>query len=313
MMIRLLILFWGTLLALPAFSIEITGKAVHHLSGDTIANADVFLNSENSTGSSPVTRTNAEGVFTINTDTPFELRVVHKDYEEFVMVALSQPGQPWVCELIGKDDIQLTVEEKDLLKSHRSANGDALFIFPYRLGLADEEQAAFNDLIAFNLDMAINTHLQTISSHEIYVELLPDDLENRGNRIELYGKELNALALISGIGRNQTNGDLSVRSKFRIVPGKSGVIYVLDQFPQVLVAQAALSEKMNQLWGNSTFLSIAIRQVEQAGTGSTIDINQLQQAKTSLLDFKRDLPSGSHYLVNKIDVLLRQINRRLES
>ncbi len=310
---RLLILALCNFLALPALSIELTGKAVHHLSGDIISNADVYLTSENLTSSSPVTRTNAAGEFTITTDTPFELRIVHNDYEEFTLVALSQPDQPWVCELIGKDDIQLTAEEKSLLRSHKSPNGDALFIFPYRLNLPDSDLAGFNDLIAFNLDMAINTHLQTISDHEIYVELLPADLANRGNRTELYGKELNALALISGIGRNQPNGDLSISSKFRIVPGRSGVIYVLDQFPKALVAQAALSDKMNKLWGDSTFLSITIRQVEQASAGASVDTNKLQQAKSSLLDFKRDLPKGSQNLVRKIDALLNRINEGLGS
>jgi hypothetical protein len=296
-------------LALPATAAEFSGQVVHYITGAAVPSASVFLEDHNSDGQQPITQTDARGSFRFDSDAPFALRIEHPDYELLREVARTNPAQPLRLEMISKTGTSLTAEERTLLAQFASQDGRALFLFPYIL---QSEIPRFDELLEFNLDMAINTQLQTLGEDIVTVQRLPATLNQQGNRTLLYGKALKALALVSGVSGSRPNGNVTLRSRYRIVPGGQGVIFVSDEFEPDEVAAAAFDEELSELWGQSTFLSIAYRDFEEASAANPVDTEVLRRTRDALVSFRRDLPDANSLVARQAGKLLDAISERLQ-
>jgi len=182
-------------------------------------------------------------------------------------------------------------------------------MFPYRLNQPIPE---FNDQLAWYLDLKINTTLQAIGSDMVSVDMLPESLNQRGDRRTVYGKKLNALALISGMS-GSSDGNITLTSRYQIVPGQEGMIVVRDEFAPAAIEEASLHDALSELWGQSTVLSIAHREFEEATGGATVDTERLERTRDNLAALRADLPADSVSVLRQIDRLLDAIAQRLGS
>lgn len=295
-------------LAQPVTAAMFSGQVVHYITGDAVAGASVFLEDHNSDGRQPITQTDTSGMFRFQSDAPFVLRVEHPDFEQLREVARINPIQPLRLEMISNNGISLTPAEETLLAQYASQDGRTLFLFPYRLQSA---LPGFEDLLEFNLDMAINTLLQSLGEDIVTLQRLPAALNQQGNRTLLYGKELKALALVSGVSGSRPNGNITLRSRYRIVPGGQGVIYVTDEFEPGDIEAAAFDEELNALWGQSTFLSLAYREFEEASAANPVDTEALNRTRDALVSFRGDLPDATSLVARQTGKLLDAITERL--
>jgi hypothetical protein len=288
---------------------EFTAQIVDSISGDPVAGANVYLQDHVSEGNSVIAQSDSWGTFRFNSDAPFVLLVEHPDFEQIREVARSNPTQTLRLEMISKSAASLTADELALLADYASHDGRALFLFPYQLHTDIE---GFDELLEFNLDAAINSHLQSLDQDVITVQLLPESLNRQGNRTLLYGHALRALALVSGVSGNLPNGKINLRSRFRIVSGGQGLVYVSDQINPSDISAAAFDHELNELWGQSTFLSIAYRRFEEATTANPIDKVELSRIEDAMVAFIRDLPEANSYLARQATKLLDTISRKLQ-
>lgn len=308
-MVRAALLFVLTALPLAAAAVDITAQVVDSLTGEPISDAEVFLQDGTNDGNAAIARTDSQGRFSFDSRAPFALRVEHPDYEMLEDVTRSNPGQSMRLEMISKQGAILTAEEQAELARFASQDGRTLFLFPY---LLQSEPPHFSQLLTFNLNMAINTHLQSLGMDAITVEQLPASLNQQGNRELLYGRALKALALVSGVGGQLPNGNIQLASKYVIVPGERGLIFVRDEFKPEDISAAAFDSELNELWGQSTFLSIAYRQVEEATAASPVDTAALSATRDALIAFRGDLPDPNSLMARQAGKLLDAISARLE-
>ena len=295
-------------LASTASAMEFTAQVVDSITGDPVEGAEVFLQDHESTGSTVVTESDSQGVFRFRSDAPFVLLVQHPDYEQIRDIVRSNPTQTIRLEMISKSGINLTPEEQNLLSNYASLDGRTLFLFPYQL---QSDISRFDELLEFNLDVAINSHLQTLDQDIVTVQLLPETLNQRGNRTLLYGRALKALALVSGISGSQPDGKINLKSRFRIVPGGQGLIYVSDQFDPADISAATFDAELNELWGQATFLSIVYQRFEKATSQTPVDTAELQRIEDAMVSFLRDLPDANSHLARQATKLLEATAARL--
>lgn len=299
------------LLAFPlaAAAFDITAQVLDSLTGEPISGADVFLQDSDNDGNTAIVRTDNQGRFSFNSRAPFALRVEHPDYEMLEDVTRSNPGQSMRLEMISKQGASLTAEEQAELARFASRDGRTVFLFPY---LLQSEPPHFSQLLKYNLNVAINAHLQSLEMDTITVEQLPASLDQQGNRELLYGRALKALALVRGVGGALPNGNMQLGSTYVIVPGDRGMIFVRDEFKPEDITSAAFDSELNELWGQSTFLSIAYRQVEEATDANPVDAAALRATQDALIAFRRDLPDPNSLMAKQAGKLLATISARLE-
>jgi hypothetical protein len=299
---------WLLLLATFARADTFSAQVIDPISGGGVSNAQVYLQSDQDDGSQPHTNTDADGRFSFAAEAPFALQITHPDYEDFKEVARSNPAPTVVYELISRNAVALTPQERAMLAQYRSPDGRSLFLFPYRLL---QEIDGFDATLAFHLDIAINARLQALGAGIINVQPLPGDLARQPNRTVLYGQALNALAIVSGQSGNKPNGNITLRSRYRIVPGGQGVVGVTDEFAPTAISEAALDEHLSDVWGESTLLSVAYREFDEATRGAQIDRPRLERTRSALQALQRDLPDAGSFVARQVEQLIASINERL--
>jgi hypothetical protein len=300
------------LLLLTAFARADTfsAQAIDPITGNGVSNAQVYLQSDQDDGTQPHTNTDTDGRFSFTADAPFALQITHPDYEDFKEVARSNPAPTVVYELISRNAAALTPQEQAMLAQYRSPDGRSLFLFPYQLR---QDIDGFDDILAFHLDIAINARLQALGAGIINVQPLPGELAQQPNRTVLYGQALNALAIVSGRSGNKPNGNIALRSRYRIVPGGQGVVGVTDEFSPAAISEAALDEHLSDVWGQSTLLSVAYREFDEATRGAQIDRLRLERALSALQALQRDLPDPGSFLAREVEQLIANISERLDA
>jgi hypothetical protein len=181
----------------------------------------------------------------------------------------------------------------------------------------------FHRLLKFHLKRGINTHLQSLEidpllSEEVGVSTMPVSVDSANTeKVRAYGSELNALAVVSGLGavRQDIAGQrvVEVSSEYLIIPSMAQfqprTIYVDDSFLVEQLQSARLIESLHQLWGQNTVLALTLREARVAFPNK--DKAKLQKARNYLIAERARAGPGSQLIVRQIEALLTLIDKEL--
>jgi hypothetical protein len=218
---------------------------------------------------------------------------------------------------------QIDPKVLEVLRRNKSRTGTMLYMVPYMLESESQVTNAkrINRTLKFHLKRGINTHLQSLETDtttpEVGITTMPVEIET-GNteQIRAYGKELNALAVVSGMGfvdDSADGGAVNVSSEYVIIPAISkfqpNSIYVDDHFP--LKAQASrLFERLHRLWGQNTVLALSLVEIKKALKND--DRSGLERALDYLNAEKKQVGPNNDALVKHIDALMTIIKEDLQ-
>jgi hypothetical protein len=217
--------------------------------------------------------------------------------------------------------------EKEVLQAlrrNKSRTGTTLYMVPYILESDSQAPNAerINRTLKFHLKRGINSHLQSLETDtappDVGITTMPVDIET-GNteQVRAYGKELNALAIVGGMGFVHDSADdaaVDVSSEYVIIPAVSkfqpNAIYVDDHFPLKKLQSSLLFERLHKLWGQNTVVALSLVEVKKALENG--DRTGLERALDYLNAEKKQVGPDSDALVKYIDALTTIIKEELQ-
>lgn len=172
--------------------------------------------------------------------------------------------------------VALSAEEQAQLAALRSASGKTLYLFPYAVtaGAQVPGLEALNREFRAALHRAINAHLQSLGDAapaDISLQALPLPVDGTNlERVDAYGRQLNALGVVSGTVRPGPDATAPVRvtSLYQVIPRFEGMrgssIYVDDELPAGGRDLIGAYKSLKKLWADLTVLAVGARELEQA-------------------------------------------------
>ena len=97
------------------------------------------------------------------------------------------------------------------------------------------------------------------------------------------------------------------------MPEPASAIYMIDKFPNQETLDAAVSPQLTDLWAQTTVLSIAARDYENATRTAVPDTQELTRVRDYLLNYRKDLPSTNSTVAREVEKLLAKIKERLDT
>lgn len=214
------------------------------------------------------------------------------------------------------------VEQEKLRKALGTGARGPLFLVPYELpvtaaGLAPETA---NERLRANLERVIVTYVQSTARINtggvISLTLLPIDVGKEVGRLQTYGTQLNALAIITGYGNlegERGQEQMLVSSTYVVVPQVSSldspIFYVDDALPAGQLASPRLWEHLSKLWGRSTVLALGMREFRDAQASNNRD--KLRQIRTYLQAERASAGPGNEQLLVQLNALLALVDKEL--
>ncbi len=179
-------------------------------------------------------------------------------------------------------------EETGRLAEYYSSAGSTLFLFPYRFsgGESGLDLEIFAENLYDRISDGLRPWLQALPGFDFDVSVQPlAEMEVAStNRERMYslGKQLNALAVVSGGGQIE-DGDggaasVFLRSRYVAIPSTRGLrpgqLKIDDHFPIGLLNSMRLSERLNRYWEMQSALAICVREFERAQAEGSRDALQ---------------------------------------
>lgn len=225
----------------------------------------------------------------------------------------------------------LSAGEQERLRTHIAAQGNALFLTPYRVIAAAGTDGIDMELFRWALETAINTRIQELEQ-DLEVEQLDAPLPPVGlvslepdfaglplPKQQAVGEFVSALAVISGIGQwkaaNGAGEQVSIQSSFFVMPPAAGkqsrLLQVRDaNLPAAAVNSIELADQLSPLWGHFALIAVAGREYERAAAAN--DRPALKRVRAYLIAERARLSKEDSYRKNDLERLLRHVQEALQ-
>lgn len=218
--------------------------------------------------------------------------------------------------------LQIDQQVLQALRRNKCRKGTTLYVVPYMLATESTAMDAenINRILKFHLNRGIKTHLQSLETDtatpKVGISEMPVEIETENTeKVRTYGRELNALAVVGGMGFDSAEGDaVDVVSEYVIIPEVSKFtlpsILFDDKFTLKELKSSRMFERLHKLWGPYTVLALSLVEVKKALKSG--DNTGFERALDYLNAEKKQVGPHNGALVKYIDALMAIVKEELQ-